>query len=179
VKKLSLSHTTAGKEIRRRAPWIIVALCAGIVMVFVGQRFEAAFSQRIELAFFVPVIVYISDSIGTETLALFVRETDLQKMKLHELFMREVTVGISLGLLSGIPMGLFGYWWFGDARLATTLVIAMTANGIIAVLTGMLAPVVFAKFGQDPAIGSDEITTAVSDNVSMLTYLVVATLILF
>jgi magnesium transporter len=76
-------------------------------------------------------------------------------------------------------MGLFGYWWFEDGRIATTLVLAMTVNGFVAVLAGMIAPLAFARLGKDPAIGSDEITTAVSDNVSMLTYLVVATLVLF
>lgn len=57
MKKLEVSHTTAGNEIRRRAPWMLLALVAGIVMVLVGQNFEAAFSRNIELAFFVPVIV--------------------------------------------------------------------------------------------------------------------------
>ena len=56
---------------------------------------------------------------------------------------------------------------------------AVTVNGLVAVLTGMLAPLAFAKLGKDPAIGSGEITTALSDNVSMLTYLIVATLVLF
>lgn len=179
MKKLNVSHTTARNEIRRRAPWILFALVAGIVMVLVGQNFEAAFSRNIELALFIPVIVYMSDSIGTETLALFVRELDQRRLKVHRLLLRESAVGIALGLLSGVPMGLFGYWWFGDARIATTLVLSMTVNGFVAVLTGMLAPLTFAKLGKDPAIGSDEITTAVSDNVSMLTYLIVATVILF
>lgn len=60
-----------------------------------------------------------------------------------------------------------------------TLVITMTVNGLVAVLTGVLAPIVFAKLKRDPALGTDEITTALSDNVSMLIYLIVATLFLF
>lgn len=76
-------------------------------------------------------------------------------------------------------MGLFGYWWFGDVRLGMTIFAAMTVNGVVAVLTGMLAPLAFAKLGKDPALGTDEITTALSDNVSMLVYLVVATVVLF
>ena len=179
MKKLRVSQTTARNEIRRRAPWILFAVVAGIVMVLVGHNFEAAFSRNIELAFFVPVIVYMSDSIGTETLALFVRELDRKKLKVHLLLLRESAVGITLGLLSGVPMGLFGYWWFGDARLGMTLFAAMTVNGVVAVLTGMLAPLAFAKLGKDPALGTDEITTALSDNVSMFLYLVVATVVLF
>jgi magnesium transporter len=176
---LKPSHSTARYEIRRRAPWIFLALAAGIVMVFVGRNFEEAFSRKIELVLFLPMIVYMSDSMGTETLALFVRELAVKGVKLHHLLLRELAVGIALGLLSGVPMGLFGYWWFGDARLAATLVIAMTINGIIAVFIGTLAPLMFAKLGRDPALGSDEITTALSDNLSMLTYLGVATVILF
>jgi hypothetical protein len=45
------------------------------------SQFEAVFSRKIELVFFVPVIVYMSDSIGTETMALFMRELALRKVK--------------------------------------------------------------------------------------------------
>ena len=176
---LDLAHSTAGAEIRRRAPWIGLALLAGIVMVLVGNRFERLLSGRIELVFFVPVIVYLSDCIGTETLALFVRELALRKIDVRRAFFRELSVGVALGVASGVPMGLFGYWWFGDVRLGTTLVIAMTMNGVVAVVTGTLAPLLFAKLGRDPALGTDELTTAISDNVSMLLYFVVAMLILF
>jgi magnesium transporter len=121
----------------------------------------------------------MSDSIGTETLALFVRELAEKRVVLHKLFRREVCVGLALGLVTGLPMGLFAYVWLGEAKLAMTLAAAMTANGLVAVLTGMTTPIVFAKLGRDPAIGSDEITTAVSDTASMLIYLVVATLMVF
>lgn len=76
-------------------------------------------------------------------------------------------------------MGLFSYVWFKDLALSVTVATAMIVNGVIAVMVGMLIPVIFAKLGRDPALGTDEITTALSDNFSILIYLVVATLILF
>ncbi len=76
-------------------------------------------------------------------------------------------------------MGLFSYLWFKDVSLSLIVAIAMTVNGIIAVVIGMLLPIIFAKLGKDPALGTDEITTALSDNLSMVIYLVVATFILF
>jgi hypothetical protein len=96
---------------------MIVALFAGVVMVLVGRNFEEALSKKLELVFFIPVIVYISDCIGTETLALFVRELAVKEVNSHQLFWRETAVGISLGLVTGIPMGLFSYLWLGDLNL--------------------------------------------------------------
>ena len=148
-------------------------------MVLVGQAFEEQLSQRVELAFFLPMIVYMSDSIGTETLALFVRELALRRVSLKRLVLRESFVGLTLGIVSGVPMGLLCFAWLGDAELALTIVIAMTVNGLVAVLTGMLTPVAFARLRRDPALGTDEITTAVSDSLSLVIYLAMASLILF
>src|SRR5687767_6155507 len=103
MKKLNISKATATYEIRRRSPWMFLGLFAGIAMVLIGQNFEQALSRKLELAFFIPMIVYMSDNIGTETLALFVRELALRKVSLHKIFLREVCVGLSLGLITGIP----------------------------------------------------------------------------
>lgn len=176
---LNITTTTARNEIKKRAPWMTVGLLAGVMMVLLGKKFETAISQKLELAFFIPMIVYMSDSIGNETMALFVRELALRRVSLKKLFLRETYVGLVLGLITGIPMGLFSLWWLKDFRLSLSVTIAMIINGLVAVLTGMLTPVLFAKFKKDPALGSDEITTAFSDNISMLIYLIVAMLILF
>jgi magnesium transporter len=179
MNELNLSETTTRNEVRRRAPWLLLGLAAGIVMVFVGQHFEEILSKKIEVVFFIPMIVYMSDIIGTETLALFIRELAVRRVSMHAIFWKEVTTGLALGLIAGIPMGVFGYIWRRDSRLALTLTLTMAVNGVVAVVTGMVAPVIFARLKRDPALGTDEVTTAVSDNVSMLIYLITATLILF
>jgi magnesium transporter len=178
-RELDVARAHFGSEVRRRLPWMLLAVGAGFVMIWIGQAYEGALARRIELAFFVPVIVYMSDSIGTETLTLFVRQLSQNPVNVRRILGKEMMVGLFLGLVSGIPMGLFGYLWFKDLTLGLTVGAAMTVNGLIAVLVGMLIPIAFAKLGRDPALGTDEITTALSDNLSMLVYLTVATAILF
>lgn len=177
--QLDVAKAHFGNEIRRRIPWILLSVVAGIVMIWIGKSYEGLFSKKIELVFFIPMIVYMSDSIGTETLALFIRELALRRVNLRHLVLKESFVGLALGIASGVPMGVFSYFLFKDFGLSVVVAIAMTINGLIAVLLGMSAPVIFAKFHRDPALGTDEVTTALSDNLSMLVYLVVATLILF
>jgi len=145
----------------------------------VGRNFEELLSNKLELIFFIPMIVYMSDSIGTETMTLFVRELALRRVSFKRLFLREVCVGLYLGFISGVPMGFFSYLWLKDFELSVTIAVAMLINGLVAVLTGMITPIIFAKIKKDPALGTDEVTTALSDNASIFIYLIVAMLILF
>lgn len=115
-------------------PWILFATAAGIVMVLIGQTYEEVLARNIHLVFFIPMIVYMSDSIGTETLALFVRELSSKQFSVKKILLKEIFVGLSLGLTSGIPMGLFSYVWFQDLSLALTVALAMIMNGLVAVL---------------------------------------------
>lgn len=177
--ELNVGRAHFGFEVKRRGPWILLAVAAGIAMVWIGQTYEEQLARRIELVFFVPMIVYMSDAIGTETLALVVRSLATDHMRVRRIFMKELLVGLSLGATGGIPMGMVAYAWFGEWQLAVTVAAAMIANGAVAVLLGMLLPVSFAKLGRDPAIGTEEIGTALSDIVSILIYLAVASLILF
>jgi magnesium transporter len=178
-KELDVSKASLAGELKRRLPWMLFSVIAGIGMIWIARAYEAELSERIQLVFFVPVIVYMSDNIGTETLALFVRELSKGDVPIGRILLKESVVGLALGVASGVPMGLLGYALFGDAALSVTVAAAMSVNGVLAVLIGMLAPVTFAKLGRDPALGTDEIATALSDNLSMLVYLLVASAILF
>ena len=176
---LNIATTSFINEIKRRSPWIVLSLVAGVVMILVGRNFEELLSNKLELIFFIPMIVYMSDSIGTETMTLFVRELALRRVSFKRLFLREVCVGLYLGFISGVPMGFFSYLWLKDFELSVTIAVAMLINGLVAVLTGMITPIIFAKIKKDPALGTDEVTTALSDNASIFIYLIVAMLILF
>jgi magnesium transporter len=176
---LNLSKASAAEEVRRRSPWIFVSVAAGVVMIAVGRGFEQFLAQNIALVFFLPTIVYMSDIIGTETLALVVREQAVRAVSIAHLLRREMVVGLALGGIAGTSMGAISYVWFRDPGLSLTVASAMFANGAVAVLMGVLIPIIFTKLRRDPAIGSDEVLTALSDTLSMTIYLAIAALILF
>src|SRR5574344_2649295 len=50
-----------------RLPALIIGLILGIGISFVTSRFEAVLAKNIQVAFFLPFIVYIADAIGTQT----------------------------------------------------------------------------------------------------------------
>jgi magnesium transporter len=177
--ELNVSRAHIGYEVKRRTPGALFAMLAGIIMLLIGRTFESALASKFELIFFIPVIVYMSDSIGTETLALFVRELALRRLHFKKIFFREALVGISLGLITGIPIGIFSYFWLRDLKLSLVIVLTMTVNSLVTMLVGMIVPILFVKFKRDPALETEEIATAISDIASMSIYFLVATLLLF
>ena len=48
-----------------RTPSLLIGLFLGLVMSFITSRFEEALLENIALAFFLPLIVYLADAIGT------------------------------------------------------------------------------------------------------------------
>ena len=88
--EFSLVKACPSQEIRRRAPWLVISVAAGFAMMMIGEAFDASLAHRIQIAFFLPTIVYMSDIIGTEVLALVVRELAFRTVRLEQLLRREL-----------------------------------------------------------------------------------------
>lgn len=57
-------------RIGRRLPWLIFGLAASAAITFVMMRFEHALSANAAVAFFVPALVYIAGTIGTQAVSV-------------------------------------------------------------------------------------------------------------
>jgi magnesium transporter len=76
-------------------------------------------------------------------------------------------------------MALPAVWLvFGDLHLALTVGIAVFVAGTIATSVGLVFPWLLARFGADPAFGSGPVATIIQDVLSLLTYFIVASLLL-
>lgn len=165
--------------ITERIPWLIVGLLGGIGATIVVSSFEKILSQNIALAFFLPVIVYMSDAIGTQTENIYVRFLSKHKDSFLKYIFKEIIVGICFGIIFGVILGGFAYFWIGSAELATVIGAAMLINASIAPVVALIIPQILFKEHKDPALGAGPFTTIIQDLLSILIYLFVATLIIF
>jgi len=53
----------------------------GIIISFITSRFEEVLSSNIQVAYFMPFIVYIADAIGTQTESIYSRNLKNKKTK--------------------------------------------------------------------------------------------------
>lgn len=164
--------------IKERLPWLIVGLLGGIIVTILVSKFDSILSQNISLAFFLPVIVYMSDAIGTQTENIYVRNLAKFRDNFFQYFIKELMVGISFGIIFGSLLGLFAKFWLGLTNVALTVAIAMFINGIIAPIIALIVPEVLFKEHKDPALGAGPFTTILQNLISLSVYLLIATLII-
>lgn len=164
--------------IRERLPWLILGLSGGILLTILVSKFESILSQNIELAFFLPVIVYMSDAIGTQTENVYVRNLAKFKDNFFKYLVKELLVGLSFGLIFGILLGVFAKIWLGSTNVAFTVTIAMMINGTLAPICALIVPEILFKEHKDPALGAGPFTTILQNLISLSIYLLVATLII-
>lgn len=173
------AHERLSLLIKARLPWLVVGLIGGILATLLVSRFETLLSQNIALAFFLPVIVYLSDAIGTQTENIYVRDLAKFKDDFWKYFFKEVAMGIFFGTVFGLLLALFVKIWLGLDQVALTVGIAMFINSAIAPVMALIVPEIIFKEHKDPALGSGPFTTIVQELISLVVYFSVAFLLIF
>lgn len=166
-------------QIKRRLPWLLVGLLGGMLATVVVGFFEKIISQELALVFFIPIIVYMSDAVGTQTETLLIRALAMEKIIFKKYLWREAATGIVIGLICGALLTGFSFILNDDLRLALTTGAALSGAMMAAVLIAMLMPFILIKIKKDPAFGSGPLGTIISDIVSLVIYFGVANAVLF
>ena len=150
-----------------------------MLATFIVARFEAALSEKVAIAFFVPGLVYLADAIGTQTEAVAVRGLSLSHAGLAHLIGGELRTGLLIGLVLG-AITLPAVWLaFGDWQLALAVTVALLAAGGVATSIGLILPWLLQRLGTDPAYGSGPLATIIQDVLSILIYFSAVMLFLF
>jgi magnesium transporter len=148
----------------------VLGLAGSLLAAGVVASFEEALAAYVAIAFFIPVIVYLADAIGTQTEAVAVRALSLNRMPLMHLLAGEVATGALIGAALGL-LALPAAWLFtGDARLAMAVALAIAMAGTIATSIGLLLPWLLSRVGWDPAYGSGPVATVIQDVLSLIVY---------
>jgi magnesium transporter len=171
------AHETFG-AFRARMPWLLIGLAGGFLAGGIASMFESALQQEIAIAFFLPLVVYMADAVGTQTETVLVRALSYGKVSLSSQLMREGALGLLIGATIG-GMATLGLLIFeGRGPVAIVVGLTLTATAVIATIVASLLPWALARMGADPALASGPIATVVQDLLSVAVYLGIATMLL-
>ncbi len=174
---LRLATSRYMEVVKSRAPWLIFGSVVGLLLGYIGSRFESTLSKNVAVAFFVPVIAYIADSVGTQAEAIAVRALAIQRIKISRYLLRELAVGLILGTMLGV-LGCAGAFVVTSSyRIALTLGLSLFAASTIASVLASVIPITLKSLERDPALGSGPLATAIQDVVSVIIYFIFAMII--
>jgi magnesium transporter len=158
------------RRVRNRLPWLLVGFLGSGLAAVIMAGFEAALAAQVAITFFVPVIVYLADAIGTQTEAVAVRGLSLEHAPLGRVLWGEMATGALLGLILGLLAMPLVVLLAGSLGLALAVASAVMVAGLSAAGIGLLFPWLLSRAGLDPAYGSGPVATIIQDVLSLLVY---------
>ncbi len=168
-----------GQLLRIRLPWLFLGLVLSLGTAFVVSRYEDILSADTRLVFFIPLIVYVSDSVGTQTATIYIRNLAKKQTTFGTYVFKELFVGFFIGMVFGVVTGLASYFWLGSYDIAVTVGLAMWVSITTATVFALATAATLNKFKFDAASGADPLVTVAQDAISLLIYFAIATLIIF
>jgi magnesium transporter len=168
---------------KTRLPWLFASWIGGVVAASVIGRYEHMLKSIIALAAFIPVIIGMGGNIGTQSSTIIVRGMATGRIEIGNeigILIKELRVGLILGVLYGVMLGLFANFRFMDTDPMLGLVVGLsiTFSMLIAVAVGSLTPLILRKLDIDPAVATGPFVTTSIDILGVLLYFVIAGLLL-
>jgi magnesium transporter len=162
-----------------RFPWLLINLGTAILASMVIALFEKAIQQVVALAVLMPIVASMGGNGGTQTVTIVVRALatrEITPANSLRVLGKEFLVGGFNGFLFLVIGVLLAVTWFGDPLLGALFGAALLINLIFAGLAGVAIPIVFERFGVDPALASGVFLTTITDVVGFFSFLGLATL---
>lgn len=156
-----------------RLPFLLIALVGGIAAGFIIEGFEEVLEAVVVVAFFIPVILDMGGSIGSQSSTVFARGVVLGHISVKNFakpFLKELMVGLTIGLISGALAAVAILVWLDFPMLALVVGLALTLTMTLAATLGFLTPFVTMKLKFDQAAASAPIITTVKDITGLFIY---------
>ncbi len=177
---LTQTHTVV-EMVRYRLPWLGTSLVGGFITGVLIWRFKMAIAEALALVAFIPVVMGMSGNVGTQSSALVIRGLATGKIVFGSLcgyLVRELKIGLMLGLICGGLAGVGAEIWHGSPALGVVVGLSIFLSIAAAALMGAVIPFFFRWARIDPAIAGGPIVLAVNDISGLLIFFGVATFLL-
>lgn len=162
---------------KQRAPWIIILLFLSMVSGGLISVFESTLASVVSLAAFIPLIMAAAGNVGTQSLAVSLRnmnDENNEDKEMKEILFNEAKTGILLGGVSGVVVFGIVMVLYQDAVLSLIVGISIFFSIIISAVIGTLIPDIIRKLNFDPAVASGPFITTINDTLGLLIYFAIA-----
>jgi magnesium transporter len=159
---------------RNRFPWLGCNLAAGLLAAFLAGVFEDELNRVVALAFFIPVVLNLAESVSSQSVSLALQllhgrpptwRSMLRKLRI------ELGTGLLLGLGSGLAVAAAELVWLSQVRVALCLAGGIAGGVAGAAVLGLSLPIVLRLLHLEPRVAAGPIALAGADVLTILLYL--------
>ena len=166
---------------RSRMPWLLIGMGGSLLAGGVIESFKMTLAEVFTLAAFLPVIMAMGGSSGLQACTVTVRGLVTGQVStglVLRTVLREVATAVLIGAVCGAGASLVAYVWFGETLVGICVGVSMLLVICLSVFIGVSAPLIFHRFGIDPAVASGPFITISNDILGVSIYLGLATTLL-
>jgi len=168
-----------GRSLLHRLPWLLIGLLGGVLTARVIGLFEETLEQNLILAAFIPLIVYMSDAVGTQMEAFIIRDIAVDhRLPFLRYFGKQLFIVFLIAVLFGVLIFLAGSLLSDNPAISMVLAVSLFGAVCSSVFTGLLIPYGFHKLRMDPANASGPVATIIQDLLSIVIYFGIAAALL-
>ena len=177
---MNYSAATSSFLFRKRIGWLVILIFVNLLSAAGISNYELYLEIYGALVLFMPLLIASGGNTGAQSATLMVRAISTGDLKLSgwlRAMVKEVLVGLMLGLVMGVLTWLLGIYRSGF-DLALVVGVSMMLIVLVANLIGALLPFTLTKMKLDPAVASSPLITSMMDAIGLLIYFSVAAKVL-
>lgn len=175
-------NPSAFNTAKSRTPWIVILLFLGMITGGLIGAFEETLESVVLLAAFIPMIMDTAGNVGTQSLAVAVRnlniDDDRDKTSIYQTIKHEFGAGMMMGVVAAIVLVGIVTVVYGNPVLAFIISVSMFITVSVSTVIGAVIPVIITKFKIDPAVASGPFITTINDSLGLIIYFTIATMLI-
>lgn len=163
-----------------RVVWLLVLAIGATLTVQVLEVFESTLEQMVVLSVFIPLLIGTGGNTGNQAATSITRALalgDVRPRDVAKVALRELRVGVSLGLLLGAAGFVIAGIIYG-ASIGAVIGLTLAAICTLAATVGGLMPLIARAIKVDPAVFSNPFITTFVDATGLVVYFFIARAIL-
>lgn len=163
------------KEIKTRVFWLLIGLALSLGIAEVIKGFESTLQENLILASFIPLVVYISDAVGTQMEAIIIRSLQAKKkFNFAKFIWQQAIIVLSAAVIIGFVATIVVAHINHSQSLGIVIGLSLFFGIISSLITGSVLPYFFWKVHSDPAEASGPVATVIQDFLSVVIFFLIA-----
>jgi magnesium transporter len=180
---LDIEHAaelTPWESFRMRMPWLSCNIVGGILCAIIAWRFEHLLQTVVLLAFFLPLVLTLGESIAMQALTLTVgsRREGAPSRSVWSLLRTEAMTACLLAFVSGAIVAVVTLLWGSGLGGAGTMFAAVALSMVFASMVGGTVPILLHTMRLDPSVAAGPVTLVFADTATTLLYFSLGLLLL-